>query len=539
MADPIDMHNWDVVAGVRYDQINQGIVTLGTSPKSVIYVTTDKAVKIDLDFGDWQLTPGGAGQQIKLAVPITRGTVTIVSGTQAPDVTPISATDIIVGVNAAYLNQFAGAAGWEAPAGITAPQGPIQIATVSLPSVPTSERYRIELILAGTLVEWMSAQLNLFGFMFTEINVTPDLGNVPGFDWVIPWYRGFAVQEPAINPTAANCLFATMCLVDRPVISTQQGPVDDTNRMAKRMAACGLEVDYGVIPPTMVAGVAISDTVYLRRMILPAVPLMFSGIDTKDADRYFNIDDGGRRINNLQDVALTDYVVKETHVKPLVTAGNFTVEILEDRLVFTLLNATGKYNDAIDLTMSFSAEFGVRLDDDRSLTLFPTKSSAQVTPHLNSWWYDLELSLMILGAITTLVAAGLGGAGKLMQNSSESAIEAELVLTPDVPRATIVQQLNVTILRLTATAVTWETWGSRLVKVAMGSGAVGLGLLIPGVTLALLDNAYEKDTSKPTFDMQEVMDAFFKNVLKFKTISDLRVASAEFNGAFLLGLKAV
>ena len=68
-----ELYGWDTVFAVPIDQINTAIAARKSSPPG--FESTDDAdsMHASAQFGDWQVTPGGSGPILQLAIPFHDG----------------------------------------------------------------------------------------------------------------------------------------------------------------------------------------------------------------------------------------------------------------------------------------------------------------------------------------------------------------------------------------------------------------------------------------------------------------------------------
>ena len=74
LASIVDTNNWDTVVAITYEDVNRAILAdPDASPAS--FTQTSGGSSATGSFGKWSLTTGGAGPLLKLAIPVTGGTI--------------------------------------------------------------------------------------------------------------------------------------------------------------------------------------------------------------------------------------------------------------------------------------------------------------------------------------------------------------------------------------------------------------------------------------------------------------------------------
>jgi len=86
-----DTMGWDTVFAIRVPDVNAAIVEEKTSPKTFASGDLGGGWSITGDFGDWQITPGGDGENINLLIPATSGNMVFSGKTYALDGAQITA----------------------------------------------------------------------------------------------------------------------------------------------------------------------------------------------------------------------------------------------------------------------------------------------------------------------------------------------------------------------------------------------------------------------------------------------------------------
>ncbi|MEJ8853324.1 TULIP family P47-like protein [Variovorax robiniae] len=271
-----DTYGWDTVFALRADDVNAAIKSLASSPKtfsaSTIDPHTKAGVQVSGAFSDWAITLGGSGKLLHMSTPVTS---LVAAGTVNGQ--PVSFTygagSFEIQVELAYVPHT------DPPAGATGtfhklvvrgtPQTPQeQVVTVlggygfgnstdaqHLPFASVSDD------VIAAMQAWFNAHLGDFEHVFATVNLgrTADQGQ---FAWLLPTYSSYAYIDGATLDTS---ILGILCMTG-----------------GRDGSGLDQEVSPNAIPAGSRAGFLIAPERFVNEMLLPSMPLVYSGASTAD-----------------------------------------------------------------------------------------------------------------------------------------------------------------------------------------------------------------------------------------------------------------
>jgi len=511
MGTDVDMNGWHTAGAIFYSDVNQAIQEEGTSPESFDITASDGSASASGSFGTWQLTTGGAGQDIVLAVPIDSGTLTLDSDSRT--LTPATAS---VMVRAEYVP------GPDGRRALKVATSGTDVADV-LNLEPAQSDFLVNAALASLLKQWLNENLGEFSQVFATVDMNVQFEN-EGIAWLKPSVTSYAVAEPQ-HPTPENSVFAVLCLIDG-----EEAPSD--------LAA---QVSPYAIPENARGSFLIAPEKFLQHMMLAAVPLMFEGISTKPATEYFVIDNDGTRIRNTQKLTMQRTRLENGHeVNPSVAPSNFTIQVDTTELVITITAMGFTYSRGIEVSLnyegrsilSYDAELGIL---DLTVTTQSGSGSVSVTK-------GMQIAEIVLGVATivlSLVAAGGGTVARIASPVVKTAEAADLGAA-QAGRQTVtgIQRMLLAAVNsiLRGEPVALEQIAGRALSVmkiaSIGAFCTGLMPAITQILQAYADHDYQ---SLPK--ITDLTDSAIGRAIRWPTaVPDLTLSSAQLNGALQFGL---
>ena len=263
----MDMNGWDVIYASSVSRLNE---VLAASSQQLLpsFSYTDEATGVSFSgtFGPWAIRPGGSANRINVLVPIAHGTLT------APGLPGLALDGVEPVLNVALQLFQAGASAQDLRFDIrdtstvpgTARDGDVYLTTPDLSGLlkgrdPSGEAAAV---LSDSLPKCFVANAAKISFVFASVFTSP-----PGKDWLKPVATGVSYFESTDHSTQA---IAIRTLTQSP------------------WSAAGLDtgIDPGLIGQGQDLYFALSQALFLRNLLLPALPTAIGG-GTSAADFTF------------------------------------------------------------------------------------------------------------------------------------------------------------------------------------------------------------------------------------------------------------
>jgi hypothetical protein len=515
----VDTNGWDTVAAISYKDVNDSIVSQGSAPQHFAQSAGDGSASVTADFGQWALTTGGAGADIMMSLPITAGTVTVL-GEDYP-ITPTTATIL---VRANFLPQPDNPARKNLQLRTTPLSAGDEVVSVE-DVAPAQPNFLANAALKQLLQDWLNANLQEFNHTFAVVDFEAQF-TLEGVGWLRPSHTGYAVAEPAANPTLANSVFAVMCLVD--------GKTDTQGLV--------FQVSPYAIPAGRKAGFVISAEKFLQHMMLDAMPLMFKDILDRPAADYFRIDNDGTRIINTKPLTLFETKLDNGKiVTPSLKDRQFSIEVHETELKILIVEMEFGYSPGITVrltyegaaTLSFDAVNGIL---DLSVVSQWGSGSVEVSK-------GLRIAEIVLGA-SSIVLAVVGGLGGAISRTANAAVESATQGTLGVAEAGAADAIEQAAATITCCKGLIAGTPQEVTQIAARAFTVaevaGIGCfcttLMPAITAIVSAVAEGNYQSMPKItDLTD--NAVGRAVIWPEGVPGYALASAELNGALQFGLE--
>lgn len=531
----VETHDWDVIAAITYADVNAAIDAQGSSPQSFDVTSQDGSSTLSGRFGPWRLTTGGAGSLLHIEAPILEARASY-NGAELP----MDPTVARLLVHAEFLPQ-PDSVGKRNLVLRTSPRAEGEIVvTVEGPSPAQSttnaegkvvEDFLRQTLMKSLIEQWANANLDAFNHVFAVADLELDLSASPGLTWMTPWHLGYAVQEPAINPTVDNAVFAVLALVDEPA-------GDDEKSL--RLQNLAYEVDLGAIPPGRKAGLVISGPQFVRQFIYPTMPHVFAGLENTRPEENFTISNGGITIRNHNELKLDAHKLEEkTLVDPVVPAETFSMELVGTELRIRSENMWFEYSPGIFVYLSFHTHVEVFFDENIE-RLQITKGEVISDGHaeMSDALQGLMIGLLVIG-IVTAVAGGVAGA---ISKSATTAVEevaqgASITVTGAARTAALAaEEASIMCGRIVSNAATIETIGARAAVIGGVAGVGGFVLAGGSALTEVLKTIADNDFSAVP-DIADLTNLALGEGIRFSGMQDYRIAEAGLNGALIFGLE--
>ncbi|CAH7071210.1 conserved hypothetical protein [Vibrio chagasii] len=421
---PVSTFGWDTAYVASYDVVNHAIDAQKKFPQSMDYLDQESSLTLAGSWENWQLSTGGAGQNVQMSCSFDKGNVTM--GTSKYD---ISGTKLIIQVN---LEKVAS----KDPLGDPeAKPGTGETKNVVVKQTPTGEDPAVSVITCTTTAElpglikevlpqvfanYFNDNVNLFGSVFGVMNIN-SAADKDGFQWIKPSAFDYAVASTE-DGSSSNSAFGLIAMVDGASISGKMQQAVDARALQ------GLSEGAN-------SAFVISTERMVQNMLLPGAVATLQGTTADD----FNISKDGLSVTNNKDVSWGNFKLQDgSTISPTIPKGNFILKVENSYIEFSVTGAHWEPQSGVTAYMNSTQKFTYKTvqRDDGKYVFIPDISglgSPQVSSSINvSEWKEIE---SILKAVT-FVAAGMccgAIAGELIEGVAEAAdvAEDEASLTAD------------------------------------------------------------------------------------------------------------
>ncbi|MDB6183166.1 TULIP family P47-like protein [Paracoccus fistulariae] len=254
-------HGWDTVFAIPVPDVNKAIVDKKSSPPSFSFTDPSNTFKLDGTFGDWQMTEGGDGKEVRMYLPLTAISLTFLATGKKTDYSG----NCVIGIELHYIPhtdpQASAAKGANPMALKVKPTSddPTQSVAfvVDMPLTPTPGTIA-EAMLKQGMQEWASANLAEFGHVFAvvDLNTMIDQGQ---WGFVAPNYTSYAYLTD--GSALANDLFGVLTMTGKRSGSTLNEQLPEN-----------------AIPSGSKAGFLVSQTRTLYDLIRPSIMQAYPGL---------------------------------------------------------------------------------------------------------------------------------------------------------------------------------------------------------------------------------------------------------------------
>jgi len=459
-AHEVDTLGWDTVFAIRVGDANRAIVDHHTSPAGFDYADAASMLRCSGTFGDWQITSGGDGGNIRLRLPVTdvRGAY---PGAAGPVDFRHPALTATIQIRLHFLPQpDADSAAAVVPHDLvplttsTGPADPV----VSLVTVdwtggdpsPGVLRYLIE----GAVVGWCNDHLDQFAHVFATVDLNQYVAT-GDFAFCKPTYLSYAYAETE-NPDEA--VIGVLCMTGgRPPGQNVQ------------------QVSPAIIPPGTRAGFALSRQRLLADMILPTLPLAW----TNAALSQFALGTDGRSVVLVdgQSVQLPDVSHDGSTYTPYLegftlTISDAVIQVDARTEVDLGLGVTGW----CDSTHRYTIALGTGASGQQTL-VYSSVGDPDET-HGTSESSTTTIVLVVIGLLVTLILAILtDGVALIVAGIVAGVLLGVAGVTPDIIAAVDGDQApGIDLLTFNAThPITWPDSKDFTLHTAVLNGALQLG----------------------------------------------------------------
>lgn len=585
-----DMNGWDTIYTVRASVINSALLKhfetrtaadalhLEVKIESQIY-----DVEIDARFGAWQLCSGGAGNRIRLEMPLTEGSATVngrsvstidLAGAMvvaevslgfhcppdlAHDEPLIAQLKVVTERHAPHLASAVELRQSEQKE--PASQDKVNVLDISrlvADGIPAATVDGLKSAIKAGIQEWLTKNIEIFDYVFLSVDIAEE-ANKGDFVWIKPTTVGFAVTDVlGAEGEAKETIFG--------VLSMTRG--EKPEGVTPQISASSIPIDDDVN-----AAFLIAPHLVIEKLLQPSVHTLFHNAKPEDFGRSRD----GLTLQNVKEIQLPLHLDPEQltfakkDVNGKITKGNFciTTQGLSIRTMFRNVTFAYGTDDELDVQLTYDASNAIGLDKESHFAMQrvgEVDSHVTVQPNqekMSQGIYKTVAGMVVAQVACAIVFAGFGaafsriatslrGAGRMMTAGSRDA----LLMTEEVSLLAEeeVQLAGTSSGRIGVTGLAQEVWTvarcASAGKVATLADFLSSGLskpitvLIAGQAIGMLwGERSQIDTLSALHEHPEKMPtmADFGSMcishITWPQTSHATLLSAGLNGAFTLGFK--
>jgi hypothetical protein len=532
-ANPTTTNGWDTVYAIRFPDVNKGIVSKKSSPKNFAQTITDPdmgTISLHGNFGDWQLTNGGDGKNIRISLPISTSTLSF----SGKDHVYGSLITAVIEVNLLWLSKD----GQPDSTSTTPRKVVLQMFSntdneVSVQSIDpgTNTISETQLSFYRTILEnWLNGNRNAFEhvFAFLDINAIADTGK-EGFQWLKPTDKLYAVVD--VDGDATKSIFGVLCMT------------------GNRVSPGAHEISPFAIPANANSGFLIAPERIISDMLLAYIPLMFIKATALD----FDITNDNTQITNKNKLQFNQQKMDDgTVIQPEIEAGKFniTVEATYIKMEFTDLHFPWSPGISVHVTHTSNSTF--KMTSDRKIKMDVINSTTTGNIQTETWVKVVEIVGSILLSIVGSVGGGfIGGAvkgGTVAVTAATEAVLDGIEMTAVETAENVGTNVALDAAEDAATETTALVRGGTSLPGKFASffarnwakllgGAIGGGVgatigMIPSI-IGAVANGHEDVPTLDEFGTQALQPLAWPNLSN----DGLTLVSGELNGAFQMGIQ--
>ncbi|MBO2011379.1 TULIP family P47-like protein [Hymenobacter negativus] len=398
-SNPISTNGWDSVSALTYEAVNQAIVALKSSPPSFsISGGSEHSLAgpytVSANFGDWQVTEGGDGQNVWMSLPLNNGVATFPSS----DNTYHFSGTAIIEVKMNYIPQPGSPTGTG-----TGDSKLLQILTqstdnnvpiVSIEELTLDQKHMDSTVVAtiqGALLEWLQDNLQVFNHVFAVADLNVVLSDdEAGFQWLKPTYVSYAVVD---NASLKTSIFGVLAM---------------TRNIAQYPAPTSHQISPDAIPSGCNGGFLVSEERFLTEMLLPGVYLLFYNASPAD----FTVGNDNTSIVNTAPLFFNLTDDDDNNYNAKVDAQNFSISILGQQLSISFTNIVYESGLGVYTHIDYKGIYVLSSNSSHQLQmdlLYTPTLRTSITLSEGRSWADIGITIAasIAGAVIGAVLGGI------------------------------------------------------------------------------------------------------------------------------------
>jgi len=258
----VETYNWDTAFAIPVADVNQAIVDHHSSPRS--FSNADAYAAVSADFGDWQITQGGDGKNVRLALPLSNISITIA---ETKKMLTFPSGRAVIEIKLHYLPHTdptadpADGQPYKLVVRDTSANSDDPVATLVESTIEGNPGIVTKAIFDESLLNWCNNNLGTFAHVFAVVNLNR-MVDQGAWGFVTPNYTSYAYLD---GNTVDDSIFAVLCM-------TGDRTGEDISE----------QVSPNAIPNGSVAGFLISQRRTLYDLVRPAICQAYRGLTVDD-----------------------------------------------------------------------------------------------------------------------------------------------------------------------------------------------------------------------------------------------------------------
>ncbi len=268
MTKPTDQealtYNWDTVFALPASIVNNAIIKKKSSPSRFKYSFTPEGSTIEstvsANFGDWLITQGGDGKNLRMSVPLN--TIAVLSGTEVP--TFLGSANAVIEIKLHYVPHTDAPSPKSGKLMKLVPKNILESPTDPVVTLVGEIKYQNPPGIVEKAVfeigfrDWINANLAEFDHIFAVININDKIDSDAQWAFTKPTYTSYAFID---RDTLEDSVFGVLCMTG--------------GRSGEKFTE---QISPNAIPASSKAGFLISQRRFLDDLVKPALKLSYNGL---------------------------------------------------------------------------------------------------------------------------------------------------------------------------------------------------------------------------------------------------------------------
>ncbi|MEM7375099.1 MAG: TULIP family P47-like protein [Bacteroidota bacterium] len=321
---------WDTIYAIRVPDVNQAIAQQKTSPTSFNNTTKDPKfglnTTIDGSFGDWQITLRGGGQNVNMAVPVSKGTFTL-NGVE----NKLDGLKVIIQIKMQYYPEMPLSL---QPPSATGTEHQLKVKLTSdIPEIPVVSVLNLvwpegvpdpggieDALIEANFQDWFNKHLQDFDQVFAavKLNLRADKNHLK---WLKPTHTSYAYSEIPNTTNLCDAIFGVLCITTSKV---------DPKTLSQNIPS-------GAIPKGERSAFLIGRQLFTREAMFTGLPNAFQKGTAKDNFELIDNDTAitlSAKAKNKDVIALDNVKYAGTTYHPFL--HNLDVQVNEAEIITTM-----------------------------------------------------------------------------------------------------------------------------------------------------------------------------------------------------------
>ncbi|WP_213803466.1 TULIP family P47-like protein [Granulicella sp. dw_53] len=395
---------WDSSFAICLKDVNAAIAKDKRWPTSFeILIDPQEDYAMKGTFGPWQMTQGGSGGIVMLAIPIATGAMTISQDGSIVSY-PMDGSVAIVSVKLRYVTAPLSAQPLESSTERMSLMTDPQARSVADPAVvlhgfefldPAPSPY-VQLLMKAGMETWFNDNIALFAHVFAVVSLNDVSGGA--FQWLKPTYSAYAYLDGA---TEEDSFFGVISMTEN-----------------RSVAGLANQLGPNCVPKGSPAGFTIGMARYLEKVMLPSLTKAFSNATTST----FTLVANNRLIVNTESFKLNPVKVNGTSYTPQLEI--FEAQVLGEEMqihVRTKIPISPGIRAMVDSVAYQKIVLVQKPDGGQTLDFKDGRPTA--TNH----WIEVDDGVKITQIVVSIVGAVAGVAAEAFEATAKVILAAVLI----------------------------------------------------------------------------------------------------------------